>query len=259
MKSRDPCGWSYFSPSSTVPGAVTSEGVDSFRAPLSLSPKHQRVRVAGRLFREKQVNCVFGSVRGVSHDFPERYSIACRGTRSSWHRIEAIINPHSPIESVFSIAAVKALAVDSRRRTHMKPFTEGTPGQAPAAASTSRGKNYALWTMQVLLALLFMFSGVMKFLMPAAKMQEGPVKLPIPFIHFIGIAEILGGLGLILPGMLRIKRSLTPLAASGLVIIMIGATVVTAMGGVNPVVLFPFVIGVLVAVVAYGRREWMAG
>ena len=142
----------------------------------------------------------------------------------------------------------------------MQPSTEEAPGHGTELAVVVKpARNYALWTMQVLLALLFIFSGVMKFLMPVAKMQEGPIKLPMSFLYFIGVAEILGGLGLILPGMLRIKRNLTPLAAGGLLVIMIGATVVTAVGGFSPTVLVPLVIGALLAIVANGRRDWLAG
>src|SRR6185436_9305390 len=80
--------------------------------------------------------------------------------------------------------------------------------------------------------------------------------MPGVFIQFIGIAEILGGLGLVLPWALRILPGLTPLAASGLVIIMIGATTMTAMGvgGGDAVgALFPGITGLLCAFVAYGR------
>jgi uncharacterized membrane protein YphA (DoxX/SURF4 family) len=116
--------------------------------------------------------------------------------------------------------------------------------------------NIGLWTVQVILAALFLFSGVMKFMMPVARMQEGPVKLPGLFLHFIGVAEMLGGLGLILPGMLRVRRGLTPLAAAGLLIIMIGATVVTLMGAGGATALLPLAVAVLVAFVAYGRWSW---
>lgn len=139
----------------------------------------------------------------------------------------------------------------------MQPPIEGNHDQERVASSPA-AKNYVLWTVQLLLALLFLFSGVMKFLMPAAKMQAGPVKFPMAFLYFIGVAEILGGLGLILPGMLRIRRALTPLAAAGLLIIMIGATGVTLMGGGTGFV-FPLAIAVLVALIAYGRWGWMAG
>ena len=114
--------------------------------------------------------------------------------------------------------------------------------------------NIALWIIQVLLALLFLFAGVMKFVMPIEEMtKQMPVALPGILLHFIGVCEILGGLGLILPGLLRTKPSLTPLAAAGLVIIMIGATVITLMGGAIGPALFPLVVGLLLMFVAYGR------
>jgi uncharacterized membrane protein YphA (DoxX/SURF4 family) len=126
-----------------------------------------------------------------------------------------------------------------------------------AAGNDSRSPalNYALWTAQVLLAALFLFAGVMKFVMPVAEMTKQS-SLPGWFFWFIGVCEILGALGLILPSLLRIKPGLTPLAAAGLVIIMIGATVISASGGVKAA-LFPFIAGVLAAFVAYGRwRLW---
>ena len=115
-------------------------------------------------------------------------------------------------------------------------------------------KAVALWTLQALLALLFLFAGGMKLIMPIeALTKQSP--LPGLFLRFIGICEVAGALGLILPGLLRIRRGLTPLAAAGLLIIMVGATVVTlALGQVGPA-LMPAAVGVLVAVVAYGRRN----
>jgi hypothetical protein len=67
------------------------------------------------------------------------------------------------------------------------------------------------------------------------------------------MAEVLGALGLILPGLLRIRPGLTPLAATGLVIIMIGATVITLLGGETAAALISLVVGLLAAFVAYGR------
>ena len=127
------------------------------------------------------------------------------------------------------------------------------------AVTTGKGRHYALWTLQVLLAALFIFSGVMKFLMPVAKMQQGPIIFPGWFYHFIGLAEILGGLGLVLPGWTGIQRRLTPIAAAGLVIIMIGATVVTIMSNMGAAAALPGIIGMLVALVAWGRWNWMRG
>jgi len=73
------------------------------------------------------------------------------------------------------------------------------------------------------------------------------------FLHFIAVCEILGGLGLVLPGLFRIKQGLTPLAAIGLIIIMIGAAAIGFIGGVPSNSVFPIVVGLLLAFVAYGR------
>ena len=114
--------------------------------------------------------------------------------------------------------------------------------------------NIVLWIIQVLLALLFIFSGSMKFVMSVQQMNEqAPVVLPGLFIHFIGVCEILGGFGLILPALLSIKPGLTPLAAAGLAIITAGATVITLMGPMKGLALLPLVTCVLCIFVAFGR------
>jgi len=112
--------------------------------------------------------------------------------------------------------------------------------------------NITLWILQALLALLFLFAGSMKFVMSIEEMTK---QIPLPgwFLHFIGVCEVLGGLGLILPWLLRIRPDLTPLAAAGLVTIMIGATAITLQIGDILMALFPLVVGILCAFVAYGR------
>ena len=79
------------------------------------------------------------------------------------------------------------------------------------------------------------------------------VPLPGLFIQFIAVCEVLGAMGLILPGLTRIQPILTPIAAVGLVIIMIGATLITAVTMDVPSAAFPFVTGLLATFVAYGR------
>jgi hypothetical protein len=110
----------------------------------------------------------------------------------------------------------------------------------------------ALWIVQGLLAALFLFAGGMKLVLPLEALK-GPVTLPGWFVRFIGVSEVLGALGLILPGLLRIRPGLTPLAAAGLVIIMIGATGIGLMVGDVAVTLISLVVGLLAALVAYGR------
>jgi hypothetical protein len=112
--------------------------------------------------------------------------------------------------------------------------------------------NKVLWIVQVLLAALFLFAGGLKLVLPLDQLK-GPVELPGLFLRFIGVVEVLGALGLILPGLLRIRTGLTPLAAAGLVIVMIGATVISVMVGDPAPALVPFAVGSLSAFVAYGR------
>jgi uncharacterized membrane protein YphA (DoxX/SURF4 family) len=116
--------------------------------------------------------------------------------------------------------------------------------------------NVALWIVQALLAALFMFAGGMKLVMPIEEMiKQMPLPLPGWFIRFTGVVEVLGALGLILPWLLGIRQGLTPLAATGLVIVMIGATVYTLAAGDIASALMPLAVGILCAFVAYGRRR----
>ncbi len=112
--------------------------------------------------------------------------------------------------------------------------------------------THALWIVQILLALLFLFAGGMKLVLPLDALK-GPIAMPGLFLRFIGVVEVLGALGLILPGLLHIRPGLTPLAAAGLVLLMIGATAITLAGGTVAPALIPLVVGLLAAFVAYGR------
>jgi hypothetical protein len=116
-----------------------------------------------------------------------------------------------------------------------------------------RLRNVGLWVVQGLLAALFLFAGGMKLITPVAVLS---VMSPFPgeFIRFIGVCEVLGAVGLILPWALSIRRELTPLAAAGLVIIMVGATVSTLAIGGGVLALPTLLLGLLAALVAYGRR-----
>src|SRR5258706_9272257 len=113
-------------------------------------------------------------------------------------------------------------------------------------------KARTLWILQGLLAALFLFAGGTKLVLPIEEMTK-QVPLPGLFLRFIGVAEVLGAIGLILPGLLHIRPGLTPLAAAGLVIIMIGATVITLAKVSAVMALFPLVVGLLLSFVIYGR------
>lgn len=117
--------------------------------------------------------------------------------------------------------------------------------------------NIALWIIQVLLALLFLFAGGIKLVVPIEVLTSmgspNQVHLPGLFIQFIGVCEVLGALGLILPGLFRKRTDLTPLAAAGLLIIVIGATVLTIIGDGFGAAMVPLIVALLCAFVAYGR------
>jgi hypothetical protein len=111
----------------------------------------------------------------------------------------------------------------------------------------------ALWTVQIVLAVIFLLAGGAKLAMPVDELaKQGPFSAG--FLRFIGLAEVAGALGLILPGLLRVRESLTPLAASGLVIIMIGASVSTVAIGQPAAAIVPVIVGALAVFVA--RRQW---
>ena len=117
--------------------------------------------------------------------------------------------------------------------------------------------TYALWIVQALLAFLFLFAGGTKLILPldvlAAMGSPNQIHLPGLLLRFVGVAEVLGALGLILPALLRIKPGLTPLAAAGLTLLMIGAVAVTLAGGEIAPALIPLLTGVMLMFVAYGR------
>lgn len=119
--------------------------------------------------------------------------------------------------------------------------------------------KYALWIIQILLALLFLFAGGTKLILPIETLQSmgspNQILLPGWLIKFIGVCEVLGALGLIFPVLLGIKPRLTTLAAAGLAIIMIGAVALSiAADGILAGVV-PLIVGLLLVFIAYSPRQ----
>jgi uncharacterized membrane protein YphA (DoxX/SURF4 family) len=87
--------------------------------------------------------------------------------------------------------------------------------------------NIALWTVQILLAAVFLGSGMVKGTQPKDKLiatgQTGVAPFPLPVIRLTAFAELLAAIGLVLPWLTGIARVLTPVAAACLIIVMIGA------------------------------------
>jgi hypothetical protein len=112
-----------------------------------------------------------------------------------------------------------------------------------------------LWTLQALLALLFVFAGATKLVLPLDQLTA-QIPLPELFLRAVGLAELLGGLGLVLPGLLRVRPGLTIVAAVELAHLMLGATLLT-LATTDPAALaaIPLGVGLLTAFVAYARFQ----
>jgi putative oxidoreductase len=119
----------------------------------------------------------------------------------------------------------------------------------------SKGLTITLWIVQVILAGMFIMAGVMKSFTPIAELgAKMPWVNELPnLVRFIGVSELLGGLGLLIPALTRIKPVLTPIAALGLGIIMIFATVYHLSKGEMPAIGFTIILAALAFFVAWGR------
>lgn len=111
----------------------------------------------------------------------------------------------------------------------------------------------AVWILSGLLALFFIFAGVTKLVMSADDLTANAEGVPVILLRIAGVAEILGAIGLIVPALTRIRPQLTPLAAAGLVVVMIGATITNIIIGEWAIMVQTFVVGVLCAFVAWAR------
>jgi len=113
-----------------------------------------------------------------------------------------------------------------------------------------------LWVLQVLLALAFLAAGVMKASQPINNLKKNMSwveSTPVWGVRTIGILEILGGLGLILPAVTRILTWLTPVAAIGLALTMIGAIILHIRLNETNRVVAPIVLLLLALIIVYGR------
>ncbi|MDX1524447.1 MAG: DoxX family protein [Anaerolineae bacterium] len=114
----------------------------------------------------------------------------------------------------------------------------------------------ALWIVQILLALFFLGAGFSKAFSPLADLGAQMVwvnDVSAFFVRFPGIVEILGAIGLILPAATRIQPRLTPLAAGGLMLITLFATIFHLTRGEFGNAVFTLVLLALAGFVAYGR------
>jgi uncharacterized membrane protein YphA (DoxX/SURF4 family) len=118
--------------------------------------------------------------------------------------------------------------------------------------------HFGLWAAQGLLALAFVAAGLMKLTTPIEQLRAA-----MPWVsgamggavRFIGLAEVLGAVGLVLPAASRVKPELTPLAALGLLLVMVLATLTHASRGEFGALPVNVVLGGLAAFIAWGRTR----
>ena len=119
----------------------------------------------------------------------------------------------------------------------------------------SKALHITLWIAQVILAAMFLISGFMKVAQPIdqlSKMLPWAAQVPEALVRFIGVAEVLGAVGLILPSLFRIQPKLTPVAAVGLALVMLFAVAFHISRGETPVIGMNFVLIAIAAFIAWG-------
>lgn len=127
-----------------------------------------------------------------------------------------------------------------------------------ANQNTSKGLNIALWVAQSLLAVVYVMAGSNKLFQPIAelaKMLPWVTDIPTGLVRFIGVSELLGGVGLLLPALLRIIPALTPVAAVGLTIIQVLAMFFHLSKGETSVIGVNLLFMVIAVFIAWGRFQ----
>jgi putative oxidoreductase len=141
----------------------------------------------------------------------------------------------------------------SDTKGEMQMESQSASSTVSQAGATGRGLRIALWTAQIVLAIVFALAGGMKVSTPAAELAKMAPGFPLAFLRFIGIAELAGSIGIILPALTRIVPVLTPLASSGFVIVMASAGVLHLVRGQFGELAVVVVLGALAYFVAWGR------
>jgi uncharacterized membrane protein YphA (DoxX/SURF4 family) len=141
----------------------------------------------------------------------------------------------------------------SDAKGEMQMNSHSTSSKVSRAAASGRGLRIALWSAQIILAVVFALAGGMKVSMPAAELAKTAAGFPLAFLRFLGIAELAGSIGIILPALTRIAPVLTPLAASGFVVVMASAAVLHLVRGQFGELAVVVALGALAYFVAWGR------
>ncbi len=122
----------------------------------------------------------------------------------------------------------------------------------------SKALNISLWIAQGILAAMFLMAGAMKSTQPIEQLATSlpwVADAPVALVRFIGISELLGAIGLILPSVLRIQPKLTIWAAIGIATIMLFALIFHASKGEFSAIGMNVVLGLIAVFVAWGRAK----
>ena len=121
-----------------------------------------------------------------------------------------------------------------------------------------KAMHIALWVVQILLAVLLLMTGAMKAFMPldeVAKTMRWVPDVPAGLVRFIGLAELAGAVGLILPSATKIRPKLTPLAAAGLGVVVLLGAILHFTRGEGALTPLNFILAAMAAFVAWGRTQ----
>jgi len=133
-----------------------------------------------------------------------------------------------------------------------------TSATRPIAASPRKSVHVALWIVQLLLAAAFGMAGAMKLFTPIPELVTSlpwVTDVPAAMVRFIGLSELLGATGLVLPAATRIRPQLSALAGVGLVVVMLLAAGFHLSRGEGAMIAPNLVLGALAAFVAWGRTR----
>jgi hypothetical protein len=120
----------------------------------------------------------------------------------------------------------------------------------------SKALHIALWVVQILVAITLLWASAVKLFQPVgevAAMWPWAGEVPVAVLKLTGVVDLLGGLGLILPALLRIQPRLTPIAAVGIVVLMFCASAFHISRGEGSQIGFNVLFAALSAFVAWGR------
>jgi putative oxidoreductase len=126
------------------------------------------------------------------------------------------------------------------------------------ANKNNKALNITLWIVQGLTATLMLMSAYMKIATPILELSskwKWTGELPETVVRLLGVIDLLGGIGIILPALLRIKPSLTPLAAVGIILLMISASVFHISRGEASVIGSNIILMFLASFIAWGRYK----